>query len=158
MKSQSNPYLSMTARNEHQTKVLEGVGIWAAYYRSNIHRFAMDFLHVNLKLFQMLLLVMMNLCTTFVFIGFRGIGKSFICAIFCCARCVLYPGSKVCIASGTRGQSINVLEKILMELKPNSPELANEIDEKATSINNTDAKVVFKNGLMYSHAAVRVAA
>lgn len=146
MKSQSNPYLSMTARNEHQIKVLEGVGIWAAYYRSNIHRFAMDFLHVNLKLFQMLLLVMMNLCTTFVFIGFRGIGKSFICAIFCCARCILYPGTKVCIASGTRGQSINVLEKILMELKPNSPELANEIDEKATSINNTDAKIVFKNG------------
>lgn len=146
MKTQTSPYLSATARNEHQEKVLEGVGAWAGYYRCNIHRFAMDYLHVNLKLFQMFLLVMMNLSTTFVFIGFRGIGKSFICAIFCCVKAILYPGVRICIASGTRGQSINVLEKILLELKPNSPELAREIDEKGTSINNTDAKIVFKNG------------
>lgn len=146
MKNLSSPYLSMTARNEHQEKVLEGVGIWAAYYRNNIHRFAIDYLHLQLHLFQMIILVMMNICTTFVFIGFRGIGKSFICAVFCCARCILYPGTKVCIASGTRGQSINVLEKILTELKPLSPELASEINEKETNINNTDAKIVFRNG------------
>lgn len=146
MRVQSNPYLSATARNEHQERVLEGVGIWAAYYRNNIHRFAMDYLHINLKLFQIFLLVMMSLSTTSVFIGFRGVGKSFICAVLCCAKAILYPGIKICIASGTRGQAINVLEKILLELKPNSPELAKEIDEKATSINGTDAKIVFKNG------------
>lgn len=33
-----------------------------------------------------------------------------------------------------------------MELKPNSPELAAEIDEKQTKINGTNAQVVFKNG------------
>ena len=107
MKTQKSSFLSTTARNEHQEKVLEGVGIWAAYYRSNIHRFAMDFLHVNLKLFQMLLLVMMNLCTTFVFIGFRGIGKSFICAIFCCARCILYPGQPSALLRGNVGANIH---------------------------------------------------
>lgn len=36
----------------------------------------------------------------------------------------------------------------MLEIKPNSPELAAEIDEKATSINGTDAKIVFKNGSM----------
>lgn len=146
MKVQSSPYLSATARNEHQERVLEGVGVWASYYRNNIHRFAIDYLHVHLKLFQIFLLVMMNLCTTFVFIGFRGIGKSFICAVFCVAKAILYPGIKICVASGTRGQAINVLEKILLEIKPNSPELAREIDEKATNINGTDAKIVLKNG------------
>ena len=54
--------------------------------------------------------------------------------------------TKICIASGTRGQSINVLEKIIIELKPNSPELRNEIDEKESKVNGTDAKIVFKNG------------
>lgn len=157
MKMRASPYVSATARNEHQERVLEGVGVWASYYRSNIHRFAIDYLHVHLKLFQIFLLVAMNLSTTFVFIGFRGIGKSFVCAIFCCAKAILYPGIKICIASGTRGQAINVLEKILLELRPNSPELAREIDNKATNINGTDAKIVFLNGLMYSHDVVRAA-
>ena len=137
---------SLTAKNERQERILEGVAIWASYYRSNIHRFVEDYFHVKLKLFQIIVLVMMDLATTSVIVACRGIGKSFLSAIFCCARCILYPGTKICIASGTRGQSINVLEKIMTELKPNSPELAHEIDEKETNINNTTAKIQFKNG------------
>lgn len=87
----------------------------------------------------------MNWSSTTVFIGSRGIGKTFLSAVFCVIRCILYPGTKICIASGTRGQSINVLEKIILELKPNSPELAAEIDEKETKINGTNAQIVFKN-------------
>ena len=133
------------AKSEKMERVLEGIGVWAGYYRSNPHRFAIDYLHVNLKLFQIILLFMMNLSYTFMFIGSRGLGKSYLCAIFCCIRCVLYPGTKICIASGTRGQSVNVLEKIMTELKPNSPELASEIDEKETKLNPNTAQIVFKN-------------
>lgn len=129
-----------------QERVLEGIAVWAGYYRCNPHRFAKDYLHLDLHLFQKILLVMMNLCTSFVFIASRGLGKTFLSAVFCCIRCILYPGTKICIASGTRGQSINVLEKIQIELKPNSKELANEIDEKETRINGTNAQIVFKNG------------
>lgn len=125
--------------------ILIGVSIWCAYYRSNPHRFAHDYLHLNLHLFQKILLVMMNWSSTTVFIGSRGIGKSFLSAVFCVIRCILYPGTKICIASGTRGQAINVLEKIILELKPNSPELAAEIDDKQTKINGTNAQIVFKN-------------
>ena len=89
---------------------------------------------------------MMNWSTTTVFIGTRGIGKTFLSAVFCVIRCILYPGTKICIASGTRGQAINVLEKINLELKPNSKELASEIDEKQSKINGTNAQIVFKNG------------
>ena len=128
-----------------QKKILDGVAQWCAFYRSNPHRFAKDYLHLNLHLFQKILIVMMNWSSTTVFIGSRGIGKSFLSAVFCVIRCILYPGTKICIASGTRGQSINVLEKILLELKPRSPELAAEIDEKETKINGTNAQIVFKN-------------
>ncbi len=38
-----------------------------------------------------------------------------------------------------------IVEKILLELKPNSPELAAEIDEKQTKQNGTSIQVVFKN-------------
>ena len=133
-------------RSDRQQRILDGVAAYAGYYRCNPHRFAKDFLHLDLRLFQKILLFMMNLSSTFVFIACRGIGKTYLCAIFCCIRCVLYPGTKVCIASGTRGQSLNVLEKIMTELKPNSPELAYEIDDKETKTNGNDAKIVFKNG------------
>lgn len=146
MRKKKPPRVSSVIKNERQARILDGVAIWASYYRSNIHRFAADYLHLKLKLFQIILLVMMDKCTTFVFIACRGLGKSFLSAVFCCCRCILYPGTKICIASGTRGQAINVLEKIMAELKPNSPELANEIDESETSINNTNAKITFKNG------------
>lgn len=130
-------------------RVMEGAAVWCAYYRSNPHRFVADYLHVELRLFQKILIVMMNLCTVFTFIGTRGIGKTFLSAIFCTVRAILYPGSKICIASGTRGQAEQVLLKIMLELKPNSPELAAEIDDKATKMNGTSAQIVFKNGLMY---------
>lgn len=130
----------------HQEAVLEGVAAWAGFYRSNPHRFAKDYLHLDLRLFQKILLVMMNLSTTFVFIACRGLGKTFLSAIFCCVRAILYPGTKICIASGTRNQGVNVLEKIMVELRPNSRELANEIDDRMTKINNSDAKITFKNG------------
>lgn len=125
--------------------ITAGAALWCAYYRANPHRFAKDYLHLNLHLFQKILIIMMNWSSTTVFIGSRGIGKSYLSAVFCVIRCILYPGTKICIASGTRGQSINVLEKIMLELKPASPELAAEIDEKQTKINGTNAQIVFKN-------------
>lgn len=145
-KSQVVTTMNAEHRTERQQRILDGVAAWAGYYRCNPHRFAKDFLHLDLHLFQKILLVLMNINSTFVFIACRGIGKTFLSAIFCCIRCILYPGTKICIASGTRGQSLNVLEKIMTELKPNSPELAYEIDEKETRTNGNDAKIMFKNG------------
>lgn len=127
-------------------KILGGVATWAAYYRCNPHRFAKDYLHLDLRLFQKILLVMMNTSTTMVFIGARGLGKSFLSAVFCTIRAILYPGTRICIASGTRGQAIVVLEKIMQELVPKSAELNAEIDYKQTKINGTNAQIVFLNG------------
>lgn len=130
---------------ERIERIMEGVDIWCSYYRANPCRFAKDYLHINLHVFQKILLQSMSDCTTSVFIGSRGIGKTYMSAVFCVVRAILYPGSKIAIASGTRGQALNVLERIMFELKPNSPELAMEIDEKASKVNGTDAKIVFKN-------------
>lgn len=73
------------------------------------------------------------------------IGKTFLTAVYCVVRCVLYPGTKICIAAGNRGQSINILEYIRDELMPNSPELRAEIkDGPVTTAAN--AFVTFHNG------------
>ena len=94
---------------------MNGAALWGAYYRLNPDKFCADYLHLNLKKFQKFLLVMMFWSTTFVLIACRGLGKTYISAIYCVVRCILYPGTRVCIASGTRGQAINVLEKIIQE-------------------------------------------
>lgn len=127
-------------------RVMAGAVRDAAFYRYNPHRFAADYLHLTLKLFQKILLVMMNLCTSFVFIACRGLGKTYLIAVFCCVRGILYPGTKIVLVSGTRGQAMQILSKIMLEIRPHSPELALEIDDRQSKVNGTDAMIVFKNG------------
>ena len=124
---------------------LNGAATWGAFYRENVDKFVESYLHVRLHLFQRIVLVMMFWSTTMVFIACRGLGKTFLSAIYCVVRCILYPGTRVCVASSVRSQSINVLEKITQELVPRSPELRAEIDWRETKINPTNAIITFKN-------------
>jgi len=126
-------------------KVKEGAKKWIAYYRANPARFAKDYLHLELYLFQKILITMMFASDIMVFIGSRGLGKTFLSAVFCVIRAILWPGSKIVIASGQRSQATQVLEKIVRDLIPRSPELAAEIDEKKSSLKGYDMQIVFKN-------------
>lgn len=124
----------------------QAVGRAAAYYRSNPHRFVKDFLHIDLRWFQKIVIYAMNMNPAFCMIASRGLGKSFLIAIYCCVRAVLYPGSKICIASGTRSQSTNILEKIRTEILPKSPELKCELIGGDVKISVSEAIALFKNG------------
>ena len=126
-----------------QDRIAEGAAYWASFYRANPWRFVRDYLHIDLKLFQKILLTMMMQSTVFCFIAARGIGKTFLSAIYAVVRCVLYPGTKVCVASGVRSQGIAVIDKIRLELMPNSPELEAEIE--SVKINGTTCEIIFKN-------------
>lgn len=118
--------------------------IWVAYYRSNPHRFAKEFLNLDLYIFQAILLWAMVHHNIFVFIASRGLGKSFLAAIYLVTRCILYPESKIIVAAGQKGQAIEVLLKIKDELLPKSPLLAREISELKTS--TQDPVIGFHNG------------
>ena len=124
------------------SKLLEGVSIWASFYRANPHRFVKDYLDINLKIFQMILLFMMNYSTNFIYLASRGQGKSFLTAIFCVVRCILYPGTKICIASKNRQQASEIIEKI-NDCKKKSQNLNREILN--LSLNPNNSYVDFKN-------------
>jgi len=126
-------------------RVLNGAAVWAAFYRNNPDRFAEDYLHIQLRLFQRIILVMMFASTVVTVIAARGIGKTFLSAIYCVIRCILYPGTAICLASGNRGQASLVISKIIEELEPKSPELRAEINQKETKITPNIAQVVFNN-------------
>lgn len=137
-------YLKM-AKSRYRN-ILEGAAAWGAYYRNNPDIFVRDYLHIQLRLFQRLLVVMMFHVTVAVVIGARGIGKTFLSAIYCVTRAVLYPGTAICLASGNRGQASLVIAKIIEELEPRSPELRAEINQKETKVTPNIAQVVFNNG------------
>lgn len=131
-------------KKDSYENLLDGVKIWTEYFRKNPHRFCMDWLGINLYWFQQVLLYMMNICTSFCFIASRGLGKSFLTAIFVCCRAILYPGSKIVVASGNKDQAGLIITEKIEDLRRNYPALAKEILKIQ---NNKDSvKCIFKNG------------
>ena len=86
--------------------------------------------------------------TNFMYIASRGSGKTWLTALYCVVRCVLFPGTKICVASGVKSQAVEVITKIETDFLKNyswgSQNLRNEISYISTSVNN--ARVDFRNG------------
>ena len=124
----------------------------ASYYRENPHRFVSDLLNIHLKLFQKILIYAMMKYDYFFFIASRGLGKTYLVALFACVRCILYPGTKIVAFSATFKQGKEIILKITDDFMIHSPFLCNEIKKTSTGLN--DCGVWFKNG---SWIQVRVA-
>lgn len=118
---------------------------WITFYRRNIPVFVEHYLTIPLHWYQIIWLYLLNTCISVVIIAGRASAKSFVIAIFSCAKCILYPNTKVVVASGSKKQaSLIVKEKIQKELMPKSENLRREIKTIKTSTN--DIEVMFHNG------------
>lgn len=53
-------------------KLMNGIGLWTSYYRLFPHLFVRDYLGVDLKVFQMILLYMMQISVYLMYIASRG--------------------------------------------------------------------------------------
>ena len=116
-----------------------------SYYRYYIDAFAVEILGIKLFPFQRLILRAMARYQNSLLIACRGIGKSFIVAVFYICVAILYPNIKLGIASGNSQQARNVIiQKIKGELA--------KIEAVAREINfpiktgMDDCVVEFKNG------------
>lgn len=102
---------------------------WIPFWRENPHRFALDYLKLNLKQFQQEEICSFAGCTTSFLIASRGIGKSFLTAVYACTMAILYPGSKIVIVCGVQAQAKNFIsEKIEGELLGMCPMLRKEFE------------------------------
>lgn len=133
---------------EKSERMMEGVAYWAAFYRNNPQRFAKEYMNINLKLFQKILLCIMMWATNLVFIASRGLGKTWLCSLYMVIRCILFPGTKIIVASGYKPQSLEIIQKIKDDFMKNygwgSANLCSEIEYISDSINKGEC--VFKNG------------
>ena len=118
---------------------------WVTFYRRNIPVFVEHYLNIPLHWYQIIWLYLLNMYISVVIIAGRASAKSFVIAIFSCAKAILYPNTKVVVASGSKKQaSLIVKEKIQKELMPKSENLRREIKTIKTSAN--DIEVIFHNG------------
>ena len=109
-------------------RIQRGMANWVAFYRQNPHRFALAYFGMTwLAAFQHVLLLLIFNYTYLMIIASRGMGKSMIVAVAICVKCTLYPGLKITIAAGNRGQSNNVLQVIVDKYMVDSEILRNEI-------------------------------
>lgn len=142
MKNQTNSKIKENMSKNEQMR--SQIKKWTTFYRLNMHRFVEHYFGIELFLFQKILIFFMNLNTYFMLVAARGISKSYLIAIFACARCVLYPETKVIIASGQKKQAnLIIKEKIEKELMK-YPNLAREIKQIKSSA--SDTTVIFHNG------------
>lgn len=122
---------------------------WICYYRLNIHRFCEQYLGVDLKLFQKLIIYAMDSpnavgLNTFVFFASRGLGKTFLTMVFCIAKGILYPGIKIRVAAPNIKQATLLIGKAI-ELRREHPNIDREI-EGEIKINKDQARILLKNG------------
>lgn len=135
--------------NEKSERIMAGVAAWGSFYRANPHRFAKDYLGIDLKWFQKILIYLMFHREKTMYIASRGQGKTFLVAVFAVCYCILYPHTIICVASDTRGQANGILKKI-EELcrKANSHNLRREIEGGKPNVSQNNANCVFLNGSM----------
>ena len=129
---------------DKQQRIMDGIAFWAGYYRANIEKFCEEYLGIKLKLFQKIILRMMNYNTNFYYIASRGQGKTYLSALFAVCRAILYPGQKILVVSYTFKQSRELISKITDDFMHNSRMLNFEIENIKTGQN--ECVVSFKNG------------
>ena len=55
--------------NDKVERLMRGIGIWGGFYRENPHRFCEEYLNIHLKIFQKILLYMMNKSNYFMYLA-----------------------------------------------------------------------------------------
>ncbi len=128
---------------DKEQKIMETVAWRAGYYRANPQRFVSEVLGIHLKLFQKILIWAMMHFNFVMYLAARGQGKTFLVALFCCIRCILFPGTKIVVSSGTLKQANEVLLKIQDDFMKRSPILCSEIEK--CNIGQNDAVISFRN-------------
>lgn len=137
------------AQIEHDRteQIMNIVAERAGYYRENLDKFCYEFLQItNLKWFQKILLWAMDKHDNTLLLACRGLGKTYICALFAVCRAILYPGEQILCVSATFKQSKNLILKITDDFMLNSPLLRSEILKCSTGQN--DCYIQFKSGSM----------
>lgn len=127
---------------------------WGHYWKCNPHRFVEEEIGIKLKLFQKILLFIMNKreVGNFTYIASRGTGKSWLLALFAIVRAILYPSSKITLAVAVKKNALDMLSQYFKTFREDYPVIGASI--KNISTNLQDPYVEFYNGSMVTVSIV----
>ena len=101
---------------------------WITLYRRNLELFVQHYLKLKLHPYQKIFLHLMGVNDKFMWVASRATGKSFLTALYCVCRCILYPNTQMVIVAKKSGQAALIItEKIGKELMTLCPVLHKEI-------------------------------
>lgn len=146
-----DPFITKHAERNDLTKdsyenLYNGIkNYWAPFYRENPHRFVLDYFQIKIHPFQQFLIYEIDKSEQSTIIATRGLGKSWILAVYACTRAVLYPKSNILVAAKRKKQAkLLITSKIMDDIYKKSEALRREI--KSLQNNNNEVRIEFHNG------------
>lgn len=112
----------------------EQIKKWTTFYRRNIDIYAEEKLRVKLRPFQRIMLYMMGISQVWFGICSRASSKTFVVALFCICKCLLYPYTEAVITASTIDQGRQMVER----------KIKNELVKKLSPV----LKYMHENGMM----------
>jgi len=125
-------------------KKIDRLKSWVTFYRRNPSFFIEHYMGVNLYFYQRFWINLMATSTEFAAIASRASAKSWLIGVYAIARCILYPGTTVALASSTKAQAGLIISEKCQALHDAHPNIARET--LAIVTNQNKWAMTFHNG------------
>jgi len=142
--SRSNESLKFLSEKEMTKQKRDRIKSWTSFYRQNPSYFVEHYMQVSLYPYQRFWLNLMARSTEFVGIASRASAKSWLIAVYAIARCILYPGTTVALASSTKAQAGLIISEKCRSLRDEHPNIARECSNLVS--NQNQWRMDFYNG------------
>lgn len=142
--AKSGEPVKMLTDEEFSRQKKDRIKSWVTFYRQNPSYFVEHYMGVELYAYQRFMLNLMARCTNFIAIASRASAKSWLIGIYSIARCILYPGTNIVLASSTKAQAGLIIADKCKALRDEHPNIAREISSLVT--NNNKWEINFHNG------------
>lgn len=142
--TRANEPLKMLTEKEMTKAKRDRLKSWITMYRHNPSIFIEHYMGVKLYPYQRFWIDLMPRSTEFVGIASRASAKSWLIAVYAIARCILYPGTTVALASSTKAQAGLIISDKCKSLRDEHPNISRECSGLVTNQNKWE--MTFHNG------------
>jgi hypothetical protein len=127
--------IKMLTDKEMTRQKIERLKTWISFYRWNMSYFVEHYMGVSLYPYQRFWISLISRSAEFVGIASRASAKSWLIGVYAIARCILYPGTIVALASSTKAQAGLIISEKCVALAKDHPNIARETASITTNQN-----------------------
>ena len=142
--SKAREPVKMFTEREMTKQKVDRLKSWITFYRNNPSYFIEHYMGVKLFPYQRFWINLMAKSTEFAGIASRASAKSWLIGVYSIARCILYPGTIVALASSTKAQAGLIISEKCRSLYNDHPNITRETSSITTNQNKWE--MTFHNG------------